>query len=395
MQKFLRLFLLLVLPASGLFAQRDIGEVSVTVDKNTIPVHVSASTPELNTLALQAFRSHGRYSLPDRGYAYDIKFSLVGATQVRVDVTRGSGDAPVVSQVVTGTSARNALLRAADIAVEQTNGMGLKGFFAAKLAFIGERTGHQEVYTSDLFFGEVKQITRDNSNALMPRWSPDGSRIIYTSFFRSGFPDIFLIDLATGRRDTFVSLKGTNQGARFSPNGQQVAMVLSGEGTPEIYVSNAQGKQIARKTRSDAVKSSPVFSPDGSRLVFSSEPGPQLYVMAASGGGAQRVTSGISKYCAEPDWSRTNPNKIAFTIKANGSYQIAVLDLASQHSEQVSKAPFDGIEPCWLADGRHVVYTARDRSTSVICILDTETGRSTRVTPLAFGFTAQANVWVP
>ena len=202
----------------------------------------------------------------------------MGGTQVRVDVTRGSGGAPVVSQVVTGTSARNALLRAADIAVEQTNGMGLKGFFAARLTFVGERTGHQEIYTSDLFFGEVKQITRDNSNALMPRWAPDGARIIYTSFFRSGFPDIFLIDLASGRRDTFVSLKGTNQGARFSPNGQQVAMVLSGEGTPEIYLSNAQGKQISRKTRSDAVKSSPVFSPDGSRLVFASEPGPQLYV---------------------------------------------------------------------------------------------------------------------
>ncbi len=393
MQKFLRLFLLLILPVSGLFAQHDIGEVAVTVDKNTIPVHVSANTPELKSLAVQAFRSHGRYSLPDHGYAYEIKFSLVGATQVRVDVIRGLGNTPVVSQVVTGTSPRNALLRAADVAVEQTNGLGLKGYFAAKLAFIGERTGHQEIYTSDLFFGEVRQITHDNSNALMPRWAPDGTRIIYTSFFRSGFPDIFLIDLASGRRDTFVSLKGTNQGARFSPNGQQVAMVLSGEGTPEIYISNAQGKQITRKTRSDAVKSSPVFSPDGSRIVFSSEPGPQLYIMSAGGGGAQRVASGISKYCAEPDWSRRDPNKIAFTIKSSGSYQIAVLDLASQQSEQVSKAPFDGIEPCWLGDGRHIVYTARDRTTSVICILDTETGRSTRVSPLAFGFTAQANVW--
>src|SRR5476651_2109551 len=97
MQKFLRLCLLLSLPVSGLFAQRDIGEVSVTVDKNTIPVHVSANTTELNALALQAFRSHGRYSLSDHGYSYEIKFSLVGGTQVRVDVTRGSGGTPVVS----------------------------------------------------------------------------------------------------------------------------------------------------------------------------------------------------------------------------------------------------------------------------------------------------------
>ena len=45
--------------------------------------------------------------------------------------------------------------------------------------------------------------------------------------------------------------------------------------------------------------------------------------------------------------------------------------------EQVSKAPFDAIEPSWLADGRHLVYTARDRTSSVLAILDTETGRST------------------
>ncbi|MSU69432.1 MAG: biopolymer transporter Tol [Opitutaceae bacterium] len=394
MQKLLRLFLLLAAPVGNAFP-REIGEVAVIVDNNTIAVRVSANTPELNTLALQAFAAHGRYRVLANGYAYDIKFALVAATQVRVDITKGSAGTPVSSEIVTGSSARNALLRAADVAVERTNGFGLKGFFTAKLAFIGERTGKKEVYVSDLFFGEVRQITHDNAPALMPRWAPDGRRIIYTSFFKSGFPDIFLLDLASGRHDTFVSLKGTNQGARFSPDGQRVAMVLSGEGTPEIYLSNAQGRQVTRKTRSDAVKSSPCFSPDGSRLIFSSEPGPQLYVMPVGGGAPQRVTTGISSYCAEPDWSRGNPNKVVFTIRVGGKYQIAVLDLAKRRSEQVSKAPFDGIEPCWLADGRHVVYTARDKATSVICLLDTESGRSTRITPLSFGPAFQANVWAP
>ena len=63
----------------------------------------------------------------------------------------------------------------------------------------------------------------------------------------------------------------------------------SGEGAPEIYVSNAQGRQVSRKTHSDAVKSSPCWSPDGSRLVFTMEPGPQLYIMSAGGGGATRL----------------------------------------------------------------------------------------------------------
>lgn len=393
MQKFLRLLLLLSASVTGALAQRDIGYVDVIAEKNTVPVRVSAGDPELNRLALQAFGAHGRYRVTASGYAYDIRFSLITATQVRVDITRGTAGTPHASEVAAGASARQALLRAADLAVERTNGLGLKGFFSAQLALIGERTGRKEVYTADLFFGGAKQITRDNAHALMPRWSPDGGRLLYTSFFKSGFPDIFQIDLGTYQRNSLVSFKGTNSGARYSPTGQQIAMVLSGEGTPEIYVSNAQGRQVARKTRSDAVKSSPCFSPDGSRLVFAMEPGPQLYVMSAAGGTPSRVTSGISGYCAEPDWSRANPAKIAFTMRVGRNFQIGVLDLGTRTGAQVSKAPFDGIEPCWLADGRHIVYTARTSSQSRICILDTETGKSVPVSPSSFGNVMQANVW--
>ncbi len=394
MQKILRPLLLAVALAAPAYAQRDIGYVDVVAEKNTVPVRVSANSPELNSLAIQAFNSHGRYRVTASGYAYDIKFSLVTPTQVRVDITKGLGGAPFASEVVTGSNARNALLRAADVAVVKTNGLGLKGFFTAQLAFIGERTGKKEIYTSDLFFGGVKQVTHDNALALSPRWSPDGGKLLYTSFYQSGFPDIYQIDLGTFQRTRFASFKGTNSSARYSPTGQQVAMVLSGEGTPEIYISNAQGRQVSRKTRSDAVKSSPCFSPDGSRLVFAMEPGPQLYVMSAGGGVPSRVTSGIGRECAEPDWSRANPNKIAFTVR-KGGYQIAVLDLSTRAAEVVSKAPFDGIEPSWLADGRHIVYTARDRATSVLCILDSVTGKSVRISPTSFGPVMQGSVYTP
>lgn len=395
MKKFLLLVLVLSIGILPALAQRNIGDVVVVAEKNTVPVRVSANAPELNALALQAFGSHGRYRVTASGYAYDIKFTQMTPTQVRVDITKGTDGTPFASEVATGSSARQALLRAADAAVVKTNGLGLKGFFTSQLAFIGEKTGKKEVYRSDLFFGGAQQITHDNALALMPRWSPDGSRLIYTSFFKSGFPDIFQIDLSTNQRTSFVGYKGTNSSARFSPNGQQVAMVLTGEGTPEIYVSTAQGRQVSRKTRSDAVKSSPCFSPDGSRIVFAMEPGPQLYVIPVSGGTPTRISSGISGFCAEPDWSRANPNKIAFTMKVGGAYQIGVLDVASRTGGAVSKAAFDGIEPTWLPDGRHLVYTARDRSTSVICILDTVTGKSSRVSPLSFGSVKQASVWTP
>jgi TolB protein len=285
----------------------------------------------------------------------------------------------VASQVVNGTTPRNALLRAADFAVEKTNGQNLRGFFTGRLAFVVHRAGKGEVYTSDLFWAEAKQFTQDKAHVLTPRWSPDGSQLIYTSYFKTGAPDIYLHDTTSGRRDIFARYRGTNSSAQFSPSGQQVAMVLSGTGTTEIWVSNAQGKGAKAITRSDATKSSPCWSPDGRQILFAMDPGPQLYLIPAAGGAPQRMSVGLGTYAAEPDWSRTNPNKIACTVRVGGRYQIAVYDLSTRKGTVVSKADFDAVEPSWLGDGRHLVYTARDRSTSVLCILDTETGKSTPI----------------
>lgn len=381
MQKLFRLVLLFTLVTGPLLAQRrQLGRVDIPVDKNTISVRVSGNTAELNGLSQQAFRSHGRYRLVTSDYSFDIRFSLVGATQVQVEIMSGRATTPMFSETVSGTSVRNALLRAADLAVAKTNGLGLRGFFTSRLAFIGEGSGKKEVYVSDLFLGEVRRITNDRADALSPRWSPDGSRLVYTSYYNQGFPDIYMLNLATNRRDVFARFKGTNTGARFSPNGSQVAMVLSGSGTAEIYVAPAAGGTPVRKTRIDSAKSSPCFSPDGSRIVFAmGDTIPQLYVIGAGGGSPQRLMTGFS-YSAEPDWSRTNPNKIACTVKDGSRYQIAVYDFSEGRANVVSRAPFDGIEACWLPDGRHVVYTARDRNSSVLSILDTETGASMPLT---------------
>src|SRR3954465_618786 len=123
MKNFLRCFALMSLVASAAFAQGGkIRDVVVTVS-NAVKVRVSANTDDLNRLAQLAFRSHGAYSVVADGFAYDIRFTAAGPTQVRVDILAGKAGNPVASQTVTGPTARAALLRAADVAVEQTNGL--------------------------------------------------------------------------------------------------------------------------------------------------------------------------------------------------------------------------------------------------------------------------------
>lgn len=373
---------------------RDLGVVDVYEKFKNMPIQVSSVSPELQALARTAFGAHGAFRQQAQGFAYDVRFAPAGANQVQVTVTK-TGGAVVLNQVAAGSSTRNALLRAADSAVRTMTGK--PGFFASRLAFIGERTGKPEVYVSDLFLGEARQVTSDRALALNPQWSPDGRRLLYTSFFRTGRPDIFSIDMSTQQRSDFVSLKGTNSGARFSPDGRYVAMVLSGEGNPEIYVGNAQGRQIARKTRTQSVEAGPCFSPDGSQLVFTSDAmgKPQLYVMPAGGGQARRLVTNLSGYCAEPDWSRGDPRKIAFTLRMGSGYQIGVYDLSTNSAKVVSKAPSDAVEPTWLADGRHLVFTTRSANQRALWILDTENGKATALTTAAAGMNSQASVLDP
>ncbi|MCF3649699.1 biopolymer transporter Tol [Synoicihabitans lomoniglobus] len=390
------LSLLLSLISLPLAAQRatDIGVVDVRTAVSTVPVRVSASPEELDKLANFAFEAHGRYQRVTSDPVYNIRFTAVAGNRVQVDVTRGS--TPTLSRTVTGSSLRHALLKAADVAVESTGGG--KGFFASQLAFIAERTGRTEVYTGDLFFGGVRQLTSDGASAMSPRWSPDGSKILYTSFHRSNAADIFMIDLGTMQRNSFVSFKGTNQGARFSADGSKVAMVLSGEGNPEVYVANANGRGVTRRTKTSGVESSPVFSPDGRQLLFTSDAagGPQLYVMPVTGGRMSRLPTNISRYCAEPDWSTGDPTKIAFTMRIGRGFQIGLFDLKTRAvAKQVSRAPEDAVEPVWLADGRHLLYTARAANSRSIWLLDTETGRSTRLSASSLGSVSQASVVLP
>ena len=166
-------------------AAQSVKEYDVTKQANLKSKAVAITgSPELAGLATTAFKTHGDFRLTPAGSAYTLNFTSAGANQVRLEITSTNQGRSVFSQVVSGTSTRNALFRAADVAVQQLT--GLPGYFAGKIAFISERTGHREVYTSDLFFGEASQITHDRAHALMPRWSPDGARIIYTSFFNSG-----------------------------------------------------------------------------------------------------------------------------------------------------------------------------------------------------------------
>lgn len=364
-------------------------QIVVTGEGNrlNVPVYrvaITSESADLLATAKRAFSLHGSYIITTPAKAqFTLSFSQAGANSVKATIKGGT----TYSEVCTGVNLTNALMKACDVVVERT--LRTPGFFAGKIVFSYSRAGSEksEICMSDMVFKNVRALTNDKSDSLMPHFSPNGSKVMYTGYYRSGFMDLFQIDLNTNTRKSFASYKGANTGGSFSPNGSSVAMILSAVGNAEVYTASATGRNFKRLTTTrQATESSPSFSPDGSKILFASDlmGSPQIYTMAVSGGKPTRVRTNISGYCSEPTWNYKNPNKIAFTIAQGRGFQVAVYDFTTRKSETISSGTSTS-NPKWLNDGRHIICTKSTGKKRQLYIIDTETKRQAPLHTASFG----------
>lgn len=393
--KKLTLFLIPFFLTQALAAQDAIqlGDVVGSANVATRSVEITGSPAPLVASAARLFDLHGGFDRTTGQADFTFRFEASGSATVSLTIV--SGGKTLWQDSFQGSTQDAALLRAADTAVQKT--LGLPGFFASKVAFVSDRTGHAEVYTSDILFKAVRQLTRDRSQCLSPNLSPDGRTLLYTSYHGTGFPDIYRINLNTGQRSVFAGFKGTNTGATFSPDGRSVAMILSGSGNSEVYISSATGKQLRRLTRSSSLEADPSWSPDGRRIVFTSDQlgGPQIYTMDVQGRSMSRVRTDISRNCSEPVWNPRDSSQIAFTAAVGGEFELAVYSFTENKSRIVSKGAGDAVHPVWLRDGRHLVYTERTPRYSRLMILDTVTGKRARFSPAELNDASGASLVYP
>lgn len=281
----------------------------------------------------------------------------------------GRGGDALLNKTYPGPARAAAHQFADDIVLALTKQHGIAG---GKIAFIGTRTGHKEVYTCDTDGANLRQLTNDANISVGPALSPDGRRLAYTGY-KSGYADVYVINLGTGNRDRVVKFPGTNTGAAFSPDGGRLALSCSKDGNPELYTVGAGGGDGHRLTRTPGVESSPTWSPDGGEIIYVSDAGgqPQLYRMNADGGSGRHLSTGFG-YCTEPNWS-PDGKRVAFNVREGGGFAVAVLDLEGGGNARVVAS--DAGRPAWGADSRHLLFSSGD----ALVILDVPTGKRTRV----------------
>jgi TolB protein len=350
----------------------------------TIDVSISGSTPALTALMTAAFNVHGAFHVVSAGEGaeYSLRFDSDGGNGVTVTATPKVLGGTPAQDTATGADWRDAAYRAGDYVVQKLT--GLPGFFAGKLAFVSKRAGTQEIYTSDLLGQEVLKRTSDQSNSLNPHWSPDGTRILYTSYYRTGFMELTLLDVTDNSRRPFAYYQGMNTGGAFSPDGQHVAMILSSGSLQQLFVSDARGtrESMRRVTNTPSDKASPAWSPDGTMIALDCDPRgePLLYTVPATGGTLRSISTYISNYCSEPTWNPRDPNLLVFMAASGDGFQLALYNFQTREAKWLTTLGSSSLEPCWTNDGRHVIYTSRTGKVDRLAILDTQTGHDAYLT---------------
>ena len=364
--------LIAMFAASFVFGQSEQTPIQIvrpadSFGQKPIPVSLDGFSGEVaDVLKFDLYVQGFSFVMPDAAQ-YQISGSSGG--NVTGSVTDKLAKKVLLSNSYTGTNLRRqAHAFANDIIFAIT---GKKGIGLTKIAFKAQQPdGSGEIYVSDFDGRNPQAVTRDRAIVSKPSWIP-GRLALYYNSYKLENPDIFSSDLSTGQRRVVARYGGSNFSPAASPDGSKLAMILSKDGSPDIYVSNADGSDLKRLT-TGVEDSSPCWSPDGQWICFATKiAGRRLLAKVPADGGAIQVihTAGAPNP-TEPDWS-PDGKWIAFTSQTS-EFDICVVPADGSALPVVLVR---GQDPSWSPNSRTLIFNHSAGYLQTLSVLDVFTKR--------------------
>lgn len=248
---------------------------------------------------------------------------------------------------------------------------GQKGVFNTRIAYVTAKgrvkSKQYELQVADMDGYNPFTVLKSTQPIMSPAWSPNARKLAYVSF-ENKKSQIFVQDVASGKRRVVSTRKGVNSAPSWSPDGRKLALVLSRDGNLEIYTLSLSNLRLRRLTRNTAIDTEPRWSPDGQSIVFVSDRSgrPHVYRIAAKGGRAERLTF-QGNYNARPSYA-PDGKKIVLVHGTAEGYHIATLDLQSGVIDILTSGRLDE-SPSFAPNGKMILYAASGRNSGILSVV--------------------------
>lgn len=256
--------------------------------------------------------------------------------------------------------------------------------FAPAIIFESNRSGRYEIYGMNRAGGDLTMITSPNTDTNgsgSPDWSPDGSRIAFSSR-RDNDWDLFV--LGSDSEANVTQTLGDDDKADWSPDGTHIlfASIRGEQRWADIFVMDADGSNVRNLTANGDDDREPAWSPNGTEIVYRSfrDGNYELYLMDLESRAPRQLTRTESPvWNASADWS-PDGHWIAFETNRDGNWEIYVTDNNGANVRNLTNNAADDKDVSWSPDGTQIIFSSNRDGNFEIYTLNLTTQAINRLT---------------
>lgn len=222
-----------------------------------------------------------------------------------------------------------------------------------------------QIYVMPIEGGSMKQLTNGSSSATLPRWSPDGKKIVYTTGGQ-----VWVMENDGDNNDQVTKISTNAAAPIWSPDGKWIAF------TSEVYPDCSDDD--CNKKKDEAAEKSKVKAHITTRLLFRhwdewrDVKRTHVFLISSKGGTARDMTRGDFDsppyaaatgvdYAFSPDSKELayvrNPDKVE-AISTNSDIYVVPISEGVAKNITARNHGYD-LGPIYTRDGRYIIYRSQ------------------------------------